>query len=140
MQHFLESVRLNDKVNIKKSNTVTSYILYSYWLGLMTAAVLFDQRTKLSPEAAGWGQQICSRVNLNCCSWSQSITVLLYTFIFFKIFLFSLSTLVSITCFQYSGLSSPRIWTTPLHCDINITGLIETLKIRPSVNSYDSGQ
>ena len=37
-------------------------------------------------EAAGWGQQIRSRVKQNCCCpRTQSITVLLYTFIFSKL-------------------------------------------------------
>ena len=60
-------------------------IIYSYWLGSRTTAVLFDTRTDLLPEAAAWGQQICSRVKQNCCCpRSQSITVLLYTFILSK--------------------------------------------------------
>ena len=45
-------------------------IIYSYWLGSRTTAVLFV-----------WGQ-IRSRVKLNCCCQrSQSITVMIYTFI-----------------------------------------------------------
>ena len=54
---------------------------------------------------------------------------------FFKNFLFDLSTHISIRCFQYPHPSSPRIWTTPWHCYVNITWLIEPMKIRPSVNS-----
>ena len=46
----------------------------------------FYPRTDLLPEAAGWGQQIRSRVKQNCCCpRTQSITLLLYTFIFSKI-------------------------------------------------------
>ena len=48
--------------------------------------------TNLLPEAEGWGQQIRSRVKQNCCcSRNQSITVLFYIFIFFKILLFQLT-------------------------------------------------
>ena len=54
-------------------------------------------------------------------------------------FLFTLSTLISITCFQYPRPSSPRIWTTPRHGDVNIMWLIEQMKIRPSVNSSIAG-
>ena len=47
-------------------------MLYSYWLGSRTRTVLFDPRTNL-----------CTRVKQNCrCPRSQSINVLLYTFIF----------------------------------------------------------
>ena len=53
----------------------------------------------------------------------------------FKIFLFTLSTRISIRCFQYPLPSSPRIWTTPRHCDFSIMLLIEPMKIRLSVNS-----
>ena len=57
--------------------------VYSYWLVSSTTPVLFDPRTDLLPEAAGWLQQTRSRVKQNCCCpRSQSITVLLYTFIF----------------------------------------------------------
>ena len=91
-------------------------------------------------EATGWGPQICSRVKQNCCCpRSQSRTVLLYTIIFFKIFLFTLFTHLSIRCLQHPGPSSQRIWKTPWHCDINITWLIEPMKIRPSVNSSIAG-
>ena len=58
---------------------------------------------------------------------------------FFKIFLFTLSTHISIRCFQYPLPSSPRIWTTLRHCDVNIMWLIEQMKIRPSVNSSIAG-
>ena len=58
---------------------------------------------------------------------------------FLKIFLFTLSTHISIRCFQYPLPSSPRIWTTPRHCDVNIMWLIEPIKIRPSVNSSIAG-
>ena len=54
---------------------------------------------------------------------------------FFKIFLFTLSTHTSIKCFQYPRPSSPRICPTPRHNDVNITWLIEPMKIKPSVNS-----
>ena len=48
--------------------SVFMIIIYSYWLGSRTT---------------GFGQQIRSRVKQNCCcTRSQSITVLLYTFIF----------------------------------------------------------
>ena len=60
-------------------------------------------------------------------------------FIFFKMFLFTLSTHIYMRCFQYPLLSSPRIWTTPRHCDVNIMWLIEPMKIRPSVNSSIAG-
>ena len=50
-------------------------------------------KNDLLPKTAGWGQQICSRVKQNCCCLrSQSITVLLYTFIFSK-FSYSLFSL-----------------------------------------------
>ena len=66
----------------KKFVSVLNAIIYSYWLGSRTTAVLCDPRTDLLPAAAGWGQQIRSRVKQNCCCpRSQSITVLLYTFI-----------------------------------------------------------
>ena len=111
--------------------------VYSYWLGLRTTAVLFEPRMDLLPEAAGWGQQIGSRVKQNCCCpQTQSITVLLYTFIFFKIFLFTLSTHLFIRCLQYS---CPRIWKTLWHCDVNITWLIKPMNIRPPVNSSIAG-
>ena len=101
---------------------------------------MFDPRTDLLPEAAGWGQQIRSRVKQNCCCpRSQSITVLLYTFIFSK-FSYSLFPLTyPLYVFQYPLLSSLKIWTTPQHCDINIMWLIESMKIRPSVNSLIAG-
>ena len=54
---------------------------------------------------------------------------------FLKIFLFTLSTHISIRCLQYPHPSSPRIWRRPWHCYVNITWLIEPMKIRPSVNS-----
>ena len=95
-------------------------ILYSYWLGSRTTAVLFDPRMDLLSEATGWGQQICSRVKQNCCCpRSQSITVLLYTFIFF--FLFTLSTRTFIRCFQYPSSWSPIIWTMPLYIVTSIS-------------------
>ena len=50
--------------------------------------------------------------------------------LFFKIFLFTLSTLISSGYFQYSSVRSK-----PRHCDFNITSLIRLMKIRPSVNS-----
>ena len=63
----------------------------SYWLGSRTTAILFDPRTDLFPEAAGWGQQIPSRVKQNCCCRRiQSITIF-YTPSFFKKFLFTLN-------------------------------------------------
>ena len=58
---------------------------------------------------------------------------------FFKIFLFTLSTDISMRCFQNPRPSSPRIWTTPWHCYINITWLIEPMKIMPSGNSSIAG-
>ena len=79
------------------------------------------------------GKQNC------CCPRIQSITVLLYTFIFFKIFLFTLSTHISIRCLQYPRPSSPRIWTTPRHCYVNITWLTEPIKIRSWVNISPGG-
>ena len=61
-----------------------SLLIYNYWLGSRTTAVLFHPRTDLLPEAAGWGQQIRSRVKQNCCCpRSQSITVLFNTPSFF---------------------------------------------------------
>ena len=61
------------------------------------------------------------QTNLLSCPRSQSIGVLLYTIIFFNIFLFTLSTHLSIWCLQYPRPSSQRIWKTPRHCDVNIT-------------------
>ena len=108
--------------------------------GSKTTAILFDPRKDLLPKAAGWGQQIPLSVKQNCCCpRSQSITVLLYTFIFFKIFLFTLSTHISIRWFQYPRPSSLRIWTTPRHCYVNITWLTEPMKIRPWVNISPGG-
>ena len=49
---------------------------------------------------------------------------------FFKIFLFTLSTHIFIRCFQYALPSSPKIWTTPRHCYVNIMWRIEPMKIR----------
>ena len=54
---------------------------------------------------------------------------------FFKIILFTLSTHLSIWCLQYPSPSSLRICKTIRHCDVNITWLIEPMKIRPLVNS-----
>ena len=60
--------------------------IYSFWLGSKTTAVSFDPRTDLLTKAAWWGQQIRSRNKQNCfCPRSQSIIVLLYTYIFSKI-------------------------------------------------------
>ena len=110
----------------------TATVVYSYWLGSWTTAVLFDARTDLLPSARGFGQQIRFRVKQNCCCpRSQSITVLLYTIIFFKFF-YSLFPLTS-------RPSSQRIWKTPRHCNVNITWLIEPMKIRSSVNSSIAG-
>ena len=58
---------------------------------------------------------------------------------FFKIFLFTLFTHISIRCFQYPRPSRPRIWMTPWICYVNITWLIEPMKIRPWVNSSIAG-
>ena len=100
--------------------------------GSRTTAVLFDPRTNLLPVAAGWG--------LKCCCWkSQSLTVLLYIFIFFQNFLiqsFHWVNNTSMKCFHYPRPSSSRIWTTPRHCDVNIMWLIEPMKIRSLVNSW----
>ena len=52
----------------------------------------------------------------------QSKTVLLYTSIFQNFLIHSFYPHI-IRCFQYPRPSSPRIWTTPRHCDINITWL-----------------
>ena len=113
--------------------------IYSYWLGSRTIAVLFDPRMDLLPEAAGWGQQIRSSVNHNCCCpRSQSITVLLYTIISKKIIHFFHSH-IFIRCFEYPRPSSPRIGTTFWHCEVNITWLREPMKIRPWVNSSVAG-
>ena len=99
-----------------------------------------DNSSFVWPEAAGWGQQIHSRVKQNyCCPSSQSITVLLYTFIFkIKIINFSHSH-ISIRCFKYPHPSSSRRGTTFWHCDVNITWLREPMKIRPLVNSSIAG-
>ena len=111
-------------VECNSQKTMNQLIEYSYWLGSRTTAVLFDPQTDLLPEAASGRQQIRSRVKPNCCgSRSQSITVLLYSFIFFKVFSFSLSTHMTNRCFQYTCPSSPRIWTTQRHCDVNFTWL-----------------
>ena len=48
-------------------NYFQQFVLYSYWLGSRTTAVLFDPRTDLLPKAADWGQHICSRIKQNCC-------------------------------------------------------------------------
>ena len=64
------------------------------------------------------GEQNC------CCPRSQCITVLSYTFVFYKIYLFTLSTHISIRWFQYSHPSSPRIFKTHRHVDGIITWLI----------------
>ena len=53
---------------------------------------------------------------------------------FFKIFSFTLSTQISIRCFQFPRPSSPRIWTLRQH---HVT--YEPMKIRSSVNSSISG-
>ena len=58
---------------------------------------------------------------------------------FYKIFLFTLSTGISIRWFQYPRPLRQRIWKTPWHCDVNITWLIEPMKRRPSVNSSIAG-
>ena len=55
------------------------------------------------------------------------------------LFLFTLSTHISIKCFQYPRSSSPRIWAMPGHWDVNITWRIEPMKIRPSVSSSLTG-
>ena len=67
----------------------------------------------------------------------QETSLWLFCYIpsFFKIFLFTLYIHTSIRCFQYPRPSSPRICTTPRRCDVNITWLIEPMKIKPSVNS-----
>ena len=60
---------------------------------------------------------------------------------FIKIFLFmiTLSTHISIRCFQDFRPSRPRIRTSPRNCDVNTMWLIEPMKIRPSVNSPIAG-
>ena len=98
-----------------ESTTVLQWIskyamtAYSYWLDSRTTTVLFELRTDLLPEAAGWVQQIRTRVKQNgCCPRSQSVTPLLYTLIFFNKIIFTLFTHISIICFQYPRLSSAR--------------------------------
>ena len=114
----------------------------SYWLSSRTTAIMFDPRTYLLPEAAGWGQQIRSRVKQNCCfPRNQSITVLLYTFVFStKLYsIFPLTYPLLFRRFQYPRPSSLRIGTTSWLCGVNITWLIEPMKIRPWVNSSIAG-
>ena len=77
----------------------------------------------------GFVQQIRSRIKqICCCPWTQSIIGLLYTFIFSK-FTFSLLPLTNtLDVFNILKPSSPRIWTTPRHCDVKITWFIEPMK------------
>ena len=85
------------------------------------------------------GQHIRFRVKQNCCCpRSQSITFF-YTPSFFQQQKITLSTHISIRCFQYPPPSSPRIGTTSWHCDVNTMRLIELMNIRPSVNSSKAG-
>ena len=93
---------------------------------------IVDPRTDLLPKAAAWGHQIRSRVIQNCCSpRSQSITVLLYTLVFFNFFIH-----LSIRCFQYPHPSGPRIWTTPLDIVTSISrDLLNIVR-----QQFDSGQ
>ena len=82
---------------------------------------------------------LAGKVKLRCCyPRTQSKTVLLYTFIL-STKTITLSTHISIRCFQYPRSSSPRIGTTSWHCDVNITLHIEPMKMRPSVNSSIAG-
>ena len=94
---------------------------------------LFDLSTDLLPSACGFPQQINSRVKQNYwCLRSQSITVLLYTFIFSKKnYIHSFHSHFNILVRQVWESCSLTSW----HCDINIKWLIEPMKIRPSINS-----
>ena len=97
-------------------------ILYSYWLGSRTTAVFLTRG------------RTCSRIKQKCCGpRSLSMTVLLYTFILSK---FSYSWSLFPLTYPIDVPSRPRILTSPLHCDVNITWLIEPMKIGPSVNSW----
>ena len=84
----------------------------------------------------GFGQQIRSKVKQNCCCpRSQSITVLLYTFIFKKkIFTFS-THIYPLDILNILVRQVRESW----HCDFNIMWLREPMKIRPSVNSSIAG-
>ena len=113
--------------------------VYNYWLGSRTTAVLFDPKTDMLPEVAGWGQQICLRVKQNCCCLrSQFETVFLYTFIFSKFSYSVFPFAYQLDVFNILVHKS-KIWTMLWHCDVNITLLIEPMKIRPSINSSIEG-
>ena len=66
----------------------------SYWLGSRTTAILFDPRTDLLPEAAGWGQHIPATDPFEgqtklLLSENPVCNYFLYTFIFQKILIHS---------------------------------------------------
>ena len=110
-----------------------------YWLGSRTTAVLFDPRTNLLPEAISWGQQIRLRVKLNCfCSRTQSITVLLYTFIFSK-FSFSLFPLAYPLYVFNILVCQVREYRQCPDIVRSISRYIEPMIIRPLVNSLIAG-
>ena len=110
--HKLQEWYLNSSVilYVGSKNIVAVCIIYNYWLGSRTTAVLFDQRTNLFPDIAGLRQQIRFRVKQNyCCPGNQSITVLLYTFIFFQYCLILLDvckTLMIVFIQQYENMDN----------------------------------
>ena len=57
--------------------------VYNYWLGLRTTAVLFDPKTDMLPEVAGWGQQICLRVKQNCCCLRSQFETVFFIHLYF---------------------------------------------------------
>ena len=92
----------------------------------------FAQSHKLRTTDPFEGQTI------NCwCSRTQSITVIHH---FFKIFLFTLSTHISIICFQYPRPSSLRIYRQRPDIVRSISRDIEPMIIRALVNNFDSRQ
>ena len=118
-------------------------IIYSYWQGSRTAAVLFDPRTDLLPEAASWGR---STDLFECQTKLLAVVRLVYNcfviYTFIKKYIYSLFPLtypLDVSNILLGCLSSPRIWTMSWHCDVNITLLDEPMKIRPSVNSSIAG-
>ena len=113
-------------------------IVYSYWLGSRTTAVLFDLRTDLLAKATGWGQQLCLRVKQSfCCPRNQSISDLLYTFIFSKLSYFLDFWKILIMIFIQQLLILILLTST---ADIKITWPVEPMKIRQLVNSSIEGK
>ena len=92
-------------------------IIYSYWLGSRTTAVLFDPRT--DPFEGQTKLLLSEEPVYNC--------FVIHLHLKKNYSLFPL-TYISIRCFKYPRPSSPRVGATFWHCDVNIMWLRKPIK------------